>query len=461
MGTNIFKRNKKEIKQNEQPVDVVSQFDKDPIFALDVSKSMLLRNCPFFLEILLLMKVKMGKSLSTAGIRVIPSGVVELYINPEFFINLPRNERVGLILHEIGHLIGEHFTRGTGLNKNRANIAMDCALNQTIPLQFLPSLAITPESLSKKLNIDVKKNESFEYYYELLSKVSEEEVEKLNKKSKRKQNSGQGPGQGQSSSEESDNNEELSDSEPQVMDDHDYWDEGENNQDNLKNIVGQLLNEAKQNTEKNHGNGHIPKEFLDKVEELLKVNVIPWEKLLKLEIGSKVTFNIVNTRKRPNRRLGLKAPGHKKGNGPYVLFASDSSGSVSDELHNRIQSEIYYCSKLFLDRVKEFFFDSDLFRNPDGSVKLYELGKCKKLPRRPASGGTNFQPIIDFANTMRPDLLIIVTDGEAPIPKNIKCKVLWVIFGPDNPKLPGKRIIIPNDYNKQVKLTQVKINKQS
>lgn len=97
----------------------------------------------------------------TAAVRIMPAGVIELLINPEFFYNQSQEERVGLIWHEMYHLICDHINRSWGLDHKRANISMDEAINQLIPRELLPKRAILPEYFNHE------KNKAFEFYYNL------------------------------------------------------------------------------------------------------------------------------------------------------------------------------------------------------------------------------------------------------------------------------------------------------
>jgi predicted metal-dependent peptidase len=97
----------------------------------------------------------------TAAVRVMPGGVIELLINPEFFYNQSPEERVGLLWHEMYHLICDHINRSWGLDPRRANIAMDEAINQLIPLELLPKGALLPDYFKHE------RHKQFEVYYNL------------------------------------------------------------------------------------------------------------------------------------------------------------------------------------------------------------------------------------------------------------------------------------------------------
>lgn len=114
----------------------------------------------------------------TAGVRIMPNGVIELLINPEFFFNLSSKERVGLLMHEMLHLISDHIVRSLGLHPSRANVSMDTAINQYIPLPYLPPGAL----LHNNQKIQLPPMQNFEMYYNLLAEDLDIERKQIKKK---------------------------------------------------------------------------------------------------------------------------------------------------------------------------------------------------------------------------------------------------------------------------------------
>jgi len=231
---------------------------------------------------------------------------------------------------------------------------------------------------------------------------------------------------------------------PHVIDNHEVWRSDGQTQEETKMAVQAALNEAMDEARRQYGEGSIPANIKNMLNEALKPAKVNWRKILSNYIGRKISFERSSTRKRPNRRLGLIAPGKTLKLGPKTLFAVDCSGSVNDHEYLEIMSEVDEALKCFPEKCEMMFFDWEVFKE-----KL-KLNSLKKLPRRPLNGGTNFQPVINYAKEYKPDLLIILTDGEAPVPTKPPFPVLWVIIGAkDNPALFGKRIVIdPKDLKK-------------
>lgn len=113
----------------------------------------------------------------TAGVRILPDGVIELLINPEFFYLQSESTRVGLIWHEMYHLTSGHIEGSYGLDPDAANIAMDEAINQLIPQGFLPKNGILPEYFRHE------RGKSYEYYYNL-HRQSKQDLTKYQQKQK-------------------------------------------------------------------------------------------------------------------------------------------------------------------------------------------------------------------------------------------------------------------------------------
>ena len=385
------------------------------------SSSILLEHFPFYAYLLQRFILIWTTDIKTAGVRIMPRGNIELLINPEFFALLADKERPGLLLHEILHIASKHLKRGIGLSdKDKGNRAMDTEINQVIPLSMLPMGALLPDNQS----VPLPENEPFEVYYRLLPSEPKKDGKGGGKGEK---GSGK-PGEGQSEG-------------PHVMDDHDIWDTGVTDTELVDKAIDEAIERAVEDTVRNRGAGHVPQNIKDMIEASKKKNQVPWYEVFHAFIGRKMTFNKSFTRKRPSRRLGLLSAGKTMAMGPKILFGTDVSGSVSDKAYSVLLAEAIYATQYFPEKVDMFFFDWEIFKD---EVKL---GDQKEIPKRPGHGGTNFEPVMQYALDKKPDLLIILTDGGAPAPTtDPQCPVLWVIVGgEDNPKLQGERIVLPEN----------------
>ena len=129
------------------------------------------------------------------------------------------------------------------------------------------------------------------------------------------------------------------------------------------------------------------------------------------------------TRMRPNRRTGFLQMGSRRRIEAHVLLAVDCSGSIdSDTLRD------------FFSSINRLFRDGDVqidVAQFDATVlSVTPMDKMQTDIAVGGRGGTDFQPVIDlFIGQQRSyDGLIILTDGDAPMPQVPPCHapILWV-----------------------------------
>ena len=145
---------------------------------LEQTIGMLIESYPFFGCLVQRCSINWTFAMPTAAVRVLPNGNLEMVINPEFYCQLTPKERVGLVLHEMYHLTCDHLSRSFGLDPQIANIAMDTAINQHIPIDYLPPGALLPENVVHLENrirkqqgepeIKLEHMQAFENYYNIL-----------------------------------------------------------------------------------------------------------------------------------------------------------------------------------------------------------------------------------------------------------------------------------------------------
>ena len=134
------------------------------------------------------------------------------------------------------------------------------------------------------------------------------------------------------------------------------------------------------------------------------------------------------TRMRPSRRFGLEQMGSRYEFITRLLVAIDTSGSVSSEALGRYFRIISTFFKYGIQEIDVLMFDAIV---QGKLMTLTEAKKNKQTFEVKGRGGTDFQVPIDYV-TEHPDYdgLIILTDGEAPVPEVpalLRTKILWVI----------------------------------
>jgi len=108
-----------------------------------------------------------------------------LFINLDMWSTLPLDHRVGILKHEMLHLLYQHIFRKEDRIHENFNFATDCALNQHIKREHLPDQCVLPETLAKLLTeqtgktVKVPSNLSSEDYYDLIMKVVNENPDKF------------------------------------------------------------------------------------------------------------------------------------------------------------------------------------------------------------------------------------------------------------------------------------------
>ncbi len=367
---------------------------------LEHARVYLISEYPFYSAMLNQCVFSWNNKIPTAGVCINKVGNVELVINPEFFDKLSEHHRIGLLMHEMLHIAMNHLTRVEEYNK-LYNIAMDISINQYIHKDFLPTGALLPDQYK------LMPMKSFEYYYNELKKQPKEP---------------QGDPMDQHGTKPND-------------DDKGSSEEVELSNEVKEKIVEKLVGQAKAEAEAvkpGSTPNHINEELTNNLIEQAKIN---WKNALKTYIGKHFSNDKDSTRNRPNRRLGLSAAGKRSVEYPKLLIAVDQSGSITNDMIAEFFNEIKAILNNGKDKTEVAFFDTEVAHS-------IVLNKFKTMPKRYANGGTDFQPVIEYANKKRPDLLIMFTDGEAPNPMNAKMPLLWVITGAKNEELKGKKIYL-------------------
>ncbi len=128
------------------------------------------------------------------------------------------------------------------------------------------------------------------------------------------------------------------------------------------------------------------------------------------------------TRMRPNRRLGWEAMGSKREFTSSLLIAVDASGSVSSQELSVFLRVVNQAFKYGIEQLDVMPFDSQVY-------DIIPMRRAAKVLEITGRGGTDFQPVIDYAAQQRYDGLLIFTDGMAPaptLPDPCHFSLLWV-----------------------------------
>ena len=456
---NPFKKKKVKIKKELRP-KLMADADERVQNAI----IWLIANEAFFGNILIMIKRKRDFSMPTMGVYY-ENGFVISY-NPAYVLTLSKSHLIGVLKHEIFHLIFRHISRRNGISDFKLwNIATDLAINSILK-DYVPENGVFPDmEMLAKLNLPF--NKSAEFYYNILSSQEGQDackdlLQKSNYSVKIKtdendgqndqqQGSGQkGDGQDQQGSQGGDNN----DVEVEIggTDVHDWeggYKDGNGNDvpDDIVNIDVQGLLKQAYDAAANKNNiwGNTPAGIIKEIEDFIfKKSEIPWSVIFRrLVLYAKKVFN-VHTRQKRNRKYGYVFPGSKVREKINVVAIFDTSGSVSD-------IEYMTCANELKDMVKGL--DSLNIIHCDTDV--YDMGKFNenstKPPPRKGYGGTEFEEPIRYAEkNYKPDVIVYLTDGYASFDfKPSKIPMVWVVTN-DDVKVPrehGRQVVLKPDMD--------------
>lgn len=136
---------------------------------------------------------------------------------------------------------------------------------------------------------------------------------------------------------------------------------------------------------------------------------------------SNYSWKKLNRRFQPQLMPGLQ--GKKLG---HIAFAFDMSSSVSDDDIQRYVSELYAVVRnLKPDRISLVQFTCEL-KSVHRIKTVRELAAMELRGR----GGTDIEPLMQWAKENKPTALCVFTDGEYTHPSfNPGCPIMWMIHG--------------------------------
>ncbi len=308
----------------------------------------------------------------------------EYWVAEGFNSDMPLEHRLGILKHEMLHIAQGHLLRIENRDFQLFNVASDCAINQHISREHLPSYTIYPDTLPIK---NAPLMESAEVYYELLKKEAKEQ-----------EKSGGGNNK--------DNTTEDGELGNKVSNNaHDKWAETEGDPTLQKEFTKNMVERAAENTRKQIG--CYPQGYEQMIKNLMVRREISWKQVLRRLVGNKKA----NTRKtimRKNRRQPEIAwlKGKTKDRIFNLAVISDVSGSMSEEALLNVWGEVINICKLFETPVTVVQVDTEAYP-PE------PLTRNTKAIMRKACGGTNLYPGVEKLQeaNVRIDALLVTTDG--------------------------------------------------
>lgn len=319
-----------------------------------------------------------------------------IYYNPDFFMSLNHDERVFLILHEAMHCAYLHMERNGNRDHRKFNIAADHVIN----LQLIDrGFAMPKDGLAD----DQYKELSTEEVYNLLPAGSPNEPM---------------GGFGEDLQAPDDTSAEASEA--------------------LANDIQDILVRASiQSKMANDKPGTIPGEIQIFLDRLLNPK-LPWNRILQkyLQTFAKNDYSF----RKPNRRFfpQFHLPRLFGENLINIAVAVDTSGSVSDHEFNRFVTETHSILRMMKpEKITMIQFDTEI-KSVNEVRNVSELMHINFTGR----GGTLINPVLDWANKNKPQLLLVFSDGYFDFYQTeTKVKTLWLIHDNNKFQAPfGKTI---------------------
>jgi predicted metal-dependent peptidase len=310
--------------------------------------------------------------------------------NPEFFINLSKEQRLGLMAHELGHVIFMHMARRGDRKPDVWNVAGDYVINNYL----ISNNFVLPENGL----VDPKFNGwSTEQVYEHLLANPKDMPENM-------------------------------------PNDIEYGELSEEEKEQLTNTVMKAVQAAQLADDA----GSIPSEIARKIQDLINPK-LSWKDLLYRFVDSKTKQDYTWTK--PNRRYlpDWYLPSLYSDQIENITVAIDTSGSVSDEMLQEILSEIEYINQTVKPNSMTIM---------DCDSKIHNIHKVTEYDSVldltfTGSGGTSFHPIFKYCKDNPTNLLIYFTDLHATqITEEPDYPVLWICYSNHEPAPIGETIYV-------------------
>lgn len=358
----------------------------------------LLLSEPFYGHFLQNIPRSFSDSIRTACVGISRNGF-RLVFNPRFLMEeLNRDTRLGVLKHEVLHLVLRHLQRSGPYRNHRLqfNIAADLVVNQYVAGHQLPAGAVR---LSDFRELSLPPHESLDYYFERLKAASRQMSIVLpegvfdSHEGWFSQSPGMADGDGASG---------FGSLEETLLDEH------------LRSAYRKHLDSRLQ--------GRLPGEIeaaLRDVEARMSPT-LDWKTLLRQFASSSRSTGIAFTKKRISRRFGTR-PGIRIQRRQRLLVAIDTSGSIGD------------------DRLTDFFTEIDAIWRQGADIIIIECDARTyepypyqgQMPEKvKGRGGTDFDPVFQHINQSPEsyDGCIYLTDGHASTPTiQPRCRLLWVL----------------------------------
>jgi predicted metal-dependent peptidase len=389
---------------------------------------------PFYAHFLGQVSRVISKDVTETAAVGLRQNAIYLFINPEFFLTKLKTleERVAIIKHEVLHLVFKHLYRHkSNWNAHTANIAADIVVNQYVSPWPLPEGAILLEQFSV---LNLKPEETIEYYYSKLIEAKQAAPQKISDIKKQLESEGNNDNKKEEIQKKIQDWEKIddllnnrqSDGAKIWLDDHGKWSDQAADEAEIHRIDDAILTSRNRMKEKDWHNLQKTPEFLKQVVEAIlekRKPQVDWKRSLRIFANSSRHSKVVGTMKRYSKRFGEPSTGIRIKSFQKIAVIIDTSGSIDDESLSLFFTEIH---AMWKKRAEILVIECDA---AVGQTYPYRGKFPKGVSGR---GGTEFNPAFEYLQKERKrkkfDGCIYLTDGFATVP-TIKppCKLLWVL----------------------------------
>jgi len=367
----------------------------------------LLRKEPFYAHLLTSLKRVYGREVPTAAVSATGRGVT-LWVNPKFFCKeVNEQERIGVLKHEMLHLLFKHPWRDTTnmSDPELRNIAADLVVNQFVAPFKLPSGCIL---LSTFPQAGLEPDQTMEWYYNKLRQYGQTaEGAKALQSATGVFNAQACDAKWGEKGADADGGDPTQNA-------------GLSLGDYAEAVVRGVVSKAKAKLSSNEW-GDLPGGVQRMVDEICTPPKLPWKRLLRLFAGRGSRTIVRTTRLKESNRFPGE-PGIRIKRLQKLVVAVDTSGSIRD------------------DDLKDFLIEINGIHwagaevtiiSCDCEIHSVEPYKRGVMPEFKGGGGTSFDPVMQWLRDNRSKSFggcIYLTDGCASKPTiDPRCPILWVL----------------------------------
>lgn len=380
---------------------------------------------PFYGHIAIGLKRNFSSKIDTACAQL--EGInISLYFNEKFWNSLSDNHQIGLLQHELGHVLFFHLCHIHEYEDHDIhNIAADMVINQYIDPKYLPDKGILPSSFPE-LNLPAFQDTRF-YYNELMKDLTQNHKSKSLAALNNHMKAG-----------------------GKTVCSHPLWGKGSNGEpisDTIRELArAQIAHQIKEVYEEqlSKNPGCIPGHLRGLIDSLYMKSepVLDWRIVLR-QFKSYCDKQIISfTRNRPNKRYpdsdAITLRQRRK-----MLVGLDTSGSISQNVLTEFFTQAGHMAKHGVE--------IDICEWDYGIQRIYEFN-----PRNPwksgevkGGGGTNPEEVVAYLNKSRNhNAMIMMTDGYIGGSWDKVTKpILWLVTkgGSLDFSFPGKKIKVDID----------------